>query len=130
LTNIRSSDTSTVSRQVALDPSVSKCNEALDICCRLPEWRGVPPDTFIEIPKPPTNCKPSKSEGDDYEDYYSSLVCEVNGVSYSDLDEVPTDDPCNSCYCDYGEIACTKDLCGDMPNMETGKQNIFTLVSK
>ena len=53
LTNIRSTDSKPVSRQVALDPTVSKCNEALDICCRLPEWRDVPPDTFIEIPKVP-----------------------------------------------------------------------------
>jgi len=111
LTNIRSSDTSIVSRKVALDPSLSKCDAGLDICCRLPEWSGVPPDTFVEIPKPPTNCKPSGV--DYYDDYYTSLACEVNGVTYGDLDEIPSETECNSCYCDYGEIACTKDLCGD-----------------
>ena len=83
---------------------------------------------FCTLLKPPTNCKPSKPANDDYEDYYSSLVCEVNGLTYSDLDEIPSDDPCNSCYCDYGEIACTKDLCGGLPNMETGKQNILTSI--
>jgi hypothetical protein len=69
----------------------------------------VPPETYVEIGKPSPNCQ-SDSAYDD--DYYSSLECNVNGIAYGDLDEIPDDDPCNSCYCDYGEVICTKDLCG------------------
>ena len=51
LTNIRSADVSTISRKSALDPTLSKCDDYLELCCRLPEWRDVPPETFVEIQK-------------------------------------------------------------------------------
>jgi len=108
LLNIRHEDIGRVSRTVALDPAMSKCEKGLEICCRHPDWRDVPPETYIEIGKPSPNCK---SDGDYDDDYYSSLECNVNGIAYGDLDEIPDDDPCNSCYCDYGEVMCTKDLC-------------------
>ena len=101
--------TGRVSRRVALDPAMSKCEKGLEICCRHPDWRDVPPETYVEIGKPSPNCKTDESYDDDY---YSNLECNVNGIAYGDLDEIPDDDPCNSCYCDFGEVICTKDLCG------------------
>ena len=88
---------------------MSKCERGLEICCRHPDWRDVPPETYVEIGKPSPNCKTDESYDDDY---YSNLECNVNGIAYGDLDEIPDDDPCNSCYCDFGEVICTKDLCG------------------
>ena len=120
--------TGRVSRRVALDPAISKCEKGLEICCRHPDWRDVPPETYIEIGKPSPNCKTDESYDDDY---YSSLECNVNGIAYGDLDEIPDDDPCNSCYCDYGEVKCTKDLCAgkspEKPN-EGNLENIFSVI--
>merc|ERR1712241_553497 len=111
LTNVRQADTPIVARTAALDPTLSKCDSYLELCCRLPEWRDVPPETYVEIKKPPQNCP--KPDTDDYygEDYYDNLTCEKDGITYSDLDEIPSEDKCNSCYCDYGEVVCSKDLC-------------------
>ena len=79
------------------------------------------------ITKPPTNCKPSPSDEDYYSDY-SSFTCEYKGTTYVDLDEIPSDDNCNSCYCDYGEIICSTDLCTqEIPGAQSG--SIWKLIS-
>ena len=51
------------------------------------------------------------------------MECNVDGIVYSDLDEIPSDDPCNSCFCDYGEIVCTDDLCRGKGGMEIDEGN-------
>ena len=38
-------------------------------------------------------------------------TCEKDGTVYEDLDEVPSGDTCNECYCDLGEIICSADIC-------------------
>ena len=53
-----------------------------------------------------------------------NFTCEYKGATYVDLDEVPSEDNCNSCYCDYGEIVCSKDLCTDeIPGVQSGNIN-------
>ena len=80
---------------------------------------------LFSIAKPPQNCKPPSD--DDYYSDYSSFTCEYKGATYVDLDEVPSEDNCNSCYCDYGEIVCSKDLCTDeIPGVQSG--NIHTVM--
>ena len=66
--------TGRVSRRVALDPAMSKCEKGLEICCRHPDWRDVPPETYVEIGKPSPNCKSDDAYD---EDYYSR--CEISG---------------------------------------------------
>ena len=38
-------------------------------------------------------------------------TCEKDGIEYGDLDEVPSGDTCNKCYCDLGQIICSADIC-------------------
>ena len=42
-----------------LDPKESKCPGDLEVCCRHPDWRGVPLETVVPIKKPPPKCESS-----------------------------------------------------------------------
>ena len=86
-----------------MDPFNSKCPGDLEICCKHPDWDGVPLETIIEIKKPLPNCKTAIEEQNELE----KSKCTKNGISYEDLSIVPADD-CNTCYCDYGLIVCTE----------------------
>ena len=35
------------------------------------------------------------------------LNCTKDGVSYADLEQVPSGD-CNNCFCDFGNIVCSE----------------------
>ena len=49
------------------------------------------------------------SSSDDYS-------CLQNGTVYQDLEDIPSNDSCNECYCDFGEVICSVDSCGSEEN--------------
>jgi len=87
----------------------SKCSEILEICCRHPDWRDVPLETYVEIENPPAVCEEDFYNNDNYE--YEDSTCIKDGVTYEDLDEIPNSESCNKCTCDFGEIICTEEVC-------------------
>ena len=86
-----------------MDPLISKCPGDLEICCRHPDWKDVPLETIVEIKKPSIDCKTDSELLDDLE----KSTCTKDGVTYEDLDEVPSED-CNTCFCDFGVVVCTE----------------------
>ena len=51
----------------------SKCSEILEICCRHPDWRDVPLETYVEIENPPAVCEEDFYNNDNYE--YEDSTC-------------------------------------------------------
>jgi len=95
---------------VALDPQTSICPGDLEVCCRHPDWRDVPLTTQVVIKHPPPECKSGLGgSSDDYS-------CLQNGTVYQDLEDIPSNDSCNECYCDFGEVICSTDSCGSEEN--------------
>ena len=78
------------------DPLDSKCDDLQEICCRMPDWKDVPPENPIIIKKPPIKC--SKRNTD-----LQNGTCFYRNVMYQDLDGMPSSDCCNTCFCDFGK---------------------------
>ena len=106
---------------VALDPQTSICPGDLEVCCRHPDWRDVPLTTQVVIKHPPPECKSVLGgSSDDYS-------CLQNGTVYQDLEDIPSNDYCNECYCDFGEIICSADSCGSEESYENKTEDATEL---
>ena len=107
----------------SLDPSNSKCPGDLEVCCQHPDWEGISIDEIIEIKKPGMECKTLEEKLLNQE----KSQCNHNGVIYQDLDPVPSNDDCNSCFCDFGVVVCTEELCdssgGNRDNLGIDNRN-------
>ena len=49
--------------------------EILEICCRHPDWRDVPLETYVEIENPPAKCEEEFYNIDDYNYEYEDSTC-------------------------------------------------------
>ena len=90
----------------------------MEICCRHPDWKDIPLTTDVTIKKPPSNCSST------FGDYEFDDSCVVDGVTYQDLEQVPSSD-CNECFCDFGEILCSSDICNTTKAIDG---NYFNLI--
>lgn len=67
----------------------SKCSEILEICCRHPDWRDVPLETYVEIENPPAECEEDFYDNDDYNYEYEDSTCiKVKTCSFDFLKNV------------------------------------------
>ena len=57
------------------------------------------------------------------QDVAAKTTCNVGDIVYEDDDEVPSEDPCNVCICDGGQIFCVKMKC----TTPEGKENCTPL---
>ena len=78
--------------------------------------KDVPLTTFVEVLKPAAECN---EYNDDY-NYYGeeASTCSKDGVTYQDLEEVPSSDSCNDCSCDFGQIICSEEICPETISVE------------
>ena len=54
-------------RGAIFNPLDSKCDDSYtDICCRHPDWRDVPLETYVEIENPPPECEEDFYDDDNY----------------------------------------------------------------
>ncbi len=54
-----------------------------------------------------------------------SLQCvDDDGTVFDEGDEMPDDDPCNTCHCDSGEKICETVEC-DLPDCELGYEIVY-----
>ena len=74
--------------------------------------KDVPLTTFVEVLKPAAECN-EYNDDYNYPDYYDeeTSTCSKDGVTYQDLEEVPSGDSCNDCSCDFGQIVCSEEIC-------------------
>ena len=84
----------------------------MEICCRHPDWKDIPLTTDVIIKKPPSTC------------IFVDDSCELNGITYQDLEQVPSSD-CNESFCDFGEILCSSDICNTTKAIDG---NYFNLI--
>jgi hypothetical protein len=47
----------------------------LEICCRHPDWKDVPLETYVEIENPPAECEEDFYDSDDYNYEYEDSTC-------------------------------------------------------
>ena len=87
-----------------VDPTSSKCPGDLEICCKHPDWAGLPIESMVEIKKPSVTCKTDVEKQEEE----TKSKCNINGQIYDDLSAVPSGDDCNTCFCDFGSIICTE----------------------
>ena len=67
----------------------SKCSEILEICCRHPDWKDVPLETYVEIENPPAECEEDFYDNDDYNYEYEDSTCiKVKTCSFDFLKNV------------------------------------------
>uniref|UniRef100_A0A0K2URE1 Putative LOC100877061 [Megachile rotundata] n=1 Tax=Lepeophtheirus salmonis TaxID=72036 RepID=A0A0K2URE1_LEPSM len=45
-------------------------------------------------------------------------TCLHNGVTYQDFDDIASNDPCEVCYCNYGQVVCSKMVCNKLEGHE------------
>ena len=76
-------------------------------------FKDVPLTTFVEVLKPAADCNENNDDYNYYPDYYDEEIstCSKDGVTYQDLEEIPSGDSCNDCSCDFGQIICTEEIC-------------------